>query len=74
MAVNRDPDATRIQEYVNAKYDVYYTPARLSGGKWFRLTKSGWVPEEEFLAANHVELRPRMNSMENCDRNSAALR
>lgn len=75
MAVNRDPDGTRIQEYVNAKYKVHYTPARLSSGKWYRQTEEGnWIPEQEFLAANPVVFRQRINSLENADKKSAALK
>jgi hypothetical protein len=32
------------------------------------------IPEAEFLAANPVVLRPKISSLENADRKSAALR
>ena len=74
MKINFDPDGTRVQDYVKAKSVVRNTPARLRNGQWFRLVDGNEVPESDFMAANPVELRPRINSIENADRKSAALR
>lgn len=74
MKINFDPDGTRVQDYVKAKSVVRNTPARLRNGQWFRLVDGKEIPEAEFLAANPIVFRPKISSLENADRKSAALR
>lgn len=63
----------RIANYLKAKYAELNVPARITGGKMFRLVKGKWTPDAVFMANNPVRLEPTARSKENPDRKSAAL-